>query len=365
MRADEAFIDLRLNAQEGHNQESFWPSFTDIMTVVVMIFMIAMVVLLLRNIDLVNQLRATMTAERQAMELARSTGEEKENISLRLIAAENELAIRRMQQQELDAANREQKRLIINQTDLISRLQMEIETLTRSKAQLATENESLSQRLERANERVQSQQQDQVRLQQDLLSTRQQLESSKRQLASMEHDVASLQQLQQATRSEYDALQQSFEERTKELQQAQVAMRSSGFKLNSLQGEYDKLKVEYDKLFRPARSPEGRYQVIVRYSKVDGVPKIEFTTDVLSGYETISRSELERRLTRLKAEKSNGLYVKVVFPENSGLAYNEAWKFTSELHARYDYYSQPDAPDPDLPPENGEQSDHAPPTQKP
>ena len=68
MRADDAFIDLRLNVQEGHNQESFWPSFTDIMTVVVMIFMIAMVVLLLRNIDLVNQLRATMSAEREAME---------------------------------------------------------------------------------------------------------------------------------------------------------------------------------------------------------------------------------------------------------------------------------------------------------
>ena len=365
MRADDAFIDLRLNVQEGHNQESFWPSFTDIMTVVVMIFMIAMVVLLLRNIDLVNQLRATMSAEREAMELARSTGEEKENISLRLMAAENELAIRRMQQRELDEANREQKRLIINQTDLIASLQLEIDTLTRAKAQLTTESDSLSQRLERANVRIQSLQQDQQSLLQDLTSTRQQLESSKRQLAGMEHDVASLQALQESTRSEYDALQRSLSERTAELQQAKDAMRSSGFRLNSLQGEYDKLKVEYDKLFRPARSPEGRYQVIVRYSKVDGAPRIEFTTDVASGYETISRAELEQRLTRLKTEKTNGLYVKVVFPENSGLAYNEAWKFTSELHARYDYYSQPDAPDPDLPLEKGDQTDPVAPSRSP
>ncbi|MCB1881785.1 MAG: hypothetical protein KDI54_17320, partial [Gammaproteobacteria bacterium] len=183
MSSDQGFIDLRLNVQEGHNQESFWPSFTDIMTVVVMIFMIAMVVLLLRNIELVNQLRSTMTAEREAMELARSTGEEKEHISLRLMAAENELSIRRMQQRELDEANREQKRLIISQTDLIARLKLETDTLTRSKAQLSSENSSLSQRLERANERVQSLQQDQQNLQQDLSSTRQQLESSKRQLA--------------------------------------------------------------------------------------------------------------------------------------------------------------------------------------
>lgn len=365
MSADDGFIDLRLNVQEGHNQESFWPSFTDIMTVVVMIFMIAMVVLLLRNIDLVNQLRATMTAEREAMELARSTGAEKENMSLRLMAAENELAIRRMQQTELEEANREQKRLIIGQTDLIARLQLEIDTLTRSKAQLTTESESLSQRLERANVRIKSLQQDQQNLQQDLSSTRQQLESSKRQLAGMENDVASLQLLQETTRNEYDTLQRSFAERTAELQQAKDAMRSSGFKLNSLQGEYDKLRVEYDKLFRPARSPEGRYQVIVRYSKVDGAAKIEFATDVLAGYETISRSELEQRLTRLKAEKPNGLYVRVVFPENSGLAYNEAWRFTSELHARYDYYSQPDAPEPDLPLRNEEPADPAQSSQNP
>jgi chromosome segregation ATPase len=365
MSTDDGFIDLRLNVQEGQNQESFWPSFTDIMTVVVMIFMIAMVVLLLRNIELVNQLRATMTAEREAMELARSTGEEKENISLRLMAAENELAIRRMQQRELDEVNRDQKRLIIDQTDLIARLKMEIDTLIRSKAQLTSESESLTQRLERANVRVQSLQQDQQHLQQDLSSTRQQLKSSKRQLASMENDVASLQQLQQTTRKEYDALQRTFTERTEELQQAKAAMRSSGFKLNSLQGEYDKLRVEYDKLFRPARSPEGRYQVIVRYSKADGAPRIEFTTDALSGYESISRAELERRLTRLKAEKPNGLYVKVVFPENSGLTYNEAWKFTSELHARYDYYSQPKVPEPDLPLKNNEQEDPVQPSQKP
>jgi len=353
MSANDGFIDLRLNAQEGNNQESFWPSFTDIMTVVVMIFMIAMVVLLLRNIDLVNQLRATMMAEREALELARSTGEEKASISLRLMAAENELEIRRMQQQELEQANRDQKRQLLSQSDQIARLKLEVETLNRTKDQLTSESESLSQRLERANQRVESLQQDQQSLLQELTSTRQQLESSKRQLTSMEHDVASLQQLQQTTRQQYDELQEILQQRSAELQQAKIAMRDSGFRLNTLQGEYDKLRVEYDKLFRPARSPEGRYLVIVRYSKVDGSPRIEFSTDLQAGYETVSRSELEQRLGKLKAEKPNGLYVKVVFPENSGLAYNEAWSFTSELHSRYDYYSQQNMPEPDLPKPDG------------
>ena len=68
MSTSEGFADLRLNRQEGQVNESFWPSFTDIMTVVVMIFLIAMVVLLIRNIELVRELRATMVAGRAPVE---------------------------------------------------------------------------------------------------------------------------------------------------------------------------------------------------------------------------------------------------------------------------------------------------------
>mgnify|MGYP006950044336 CR=1 FL=1 len=57
------FIDLRSG---NLSSESFWPSFTDIMTVIVMIFLLAMVVLLIKNMELVNELRATMEAERNA-----------------------------------------------------------------------------------------------------------------------------------------------------------------------------------------------------------------------------------------------------------------------------------------------------------
>ena len=66
MNQDGGFTDLRLNTGSHEVQEGFWPSFTDIMTVVVMIFLIAMVVLLVRNMELVSQLRSTMEAERVA-----------------------------------------------------------------------------------------------------------------------------------------------------------------------------------------------------------------------------------------------------------------------------------------------------------
>ena len=73
---DDSFIDLRLNQRAAQAEESFWPSFTDIMTVIVMIFLLAMVILLVRNMELLNELRATMASRQEAMELARSTDAE-------------------------------------------------------------------------------------------------------------------------------------------------------------------------------------------------------------------------------------------------------------------------------------------------
>ena len=64
---DEGFIDLRQKHDAGMGSDSFWPSFTDIMMVVVMIFMIASTVLMLRNWELVEKLRATIEAEYAAM----------------------------------------------------------------------------------------------------------------------------------------------------------------------------------------------------------------------------------------------------------------------------------------------------------
>ena len=79
MKLDGGFVDLRVGRHESGAEDTFWPSFTDIMTVIVMIFLLAMVVLLIRNMELVNELRATMEAERSAADrhspaLANRTG---------------------------------------------------------------------------------------------------------------------------------------------------------------------------------------------------------------------------------------------------------------------------------------------------
>ncbi len=70
--SQDGFTDLRLNGG-GEVQEGFWPSFTDIMTVIVMIFLIAMVVLLVRNMELVNR-RQEFERTRFVLEVVESQG---------------------------------------------------------------------------------------------------------------------------------------------------------------------------------------------------------------------------------------------------------------------------------------------------
>ncbi len=149
----DGFTDLRMGGSGGDVQEGFWPSFTDIMTVVVMIFLISMVVLLVRNMELVSQLRATMEAERIAAELARATGAEKDTISSALHRAEErvqrmQLEIMRLQDKGLRSEN-----LIAEQLRAISSLSNERDDLAQRAAQLAL----LRQRLEADIEKRQAQ----------------------------------------------------------------------------------------------------------------------------------------------------------------------------------------------------------------
>jgi biopolymer transport protein ExbD len=57
------FIDLRLNRLRQNDDISLWPSFTDIMTVILMIFMLTMIVVIVKNANLAQELVARRTEE--------------------------------------------------------------------------------------------------------------------------------------------------------------------------------------------------------------------------------------------------------------------------------------------------------------
>jgi len=62
------FTDLRVgHGARGIGDDSVWPSFTDIMTVIVMVFLLALVVLMLRNLELDRELGATVSAREASL----------------------------------------------------------------------------------------------------------------------------------------------------------------------------------------------------------------------------------------------------------------------------------------------------------
>ena len=88
------FVDLR----RGHlNSDSFWPSFTDIMMVVVIIFLLTSMLLMVKNWELLDQLRTSMAAEEQAEKIILDTSQENATLEEQLAHAQNEISMLRMQ----------------------------------------------------------------------------------------------------------------------------------------------------------------------------------------------------------------------------------------------------------------------------
>ena len=288
---DEGFIDLRYGAERDPGSESFWPSFTDIMMVVLMIFMIASTILMLRNWDLVRELRATLQAEREAEALALSATQTSETLEERLAQAQHEISQLRIQ--------------LLREGEQRNALDADLATSRQQLRQLESDRKRLSIKL------------------QTLLANN----------ARLTDEATSL----QATVDELRELELSQTEELALLRQQSADSESA---LAALRGDYDDLSVKYNKLIKPARTAAGKYLVSVRYRKQDGAYLIEFKETENDSYEFLDRDELESRLAELKDQYAGSLYVKVIIPKDSGLSYNEAWGFTQQILTRYDYYYQ-------------------------
>ena len=132
--------------------------------------------------------------------------------------------------------------------------------------------------------------------------------------------------------------QQQLTEKDEAIKQLSDNQKEGNEQLLSLKGEYDTLDTKYQKLLRPARSAKDKFIVTITYKNSGGNRVIRFKPRPDGSYSTVSKSELDDRLTKLKEKHGKNLYLKVVIPENSGLSYNEAWRFTTTLQHKYDYY---------------------------
>jgi len=286
---NERFSDLRLNTGRGGSEENFWPSFTDIMTVIVMIFMMVMLVLLLKNMDLVQRLQTTLKSERAATQQVKTTSSLNRDLQTQLERTQTQLDMLRMQLMDM---GEERDRLR--------------EQLTQNRSALEQEQTARQQEHQRL---VQEQTASAA------LNTR--LNEAATQRASLETE---------------------HRKQNEKITTLEQQKRQSTNRLAALQGEFSNLKVKYDKLVRPARTSRGKYVVKVRILRRDGKLLRSIQGPKQQQAANVDEASLKQTLDKLHSKHPDDMYVRIIFPDDSGLSYSEAWKMTESLLQTYDYY---------------------------
>ena len=314
-------------------ENSFWPSFTDIMMVITMIFLMATSILVVRNWQLVAELQESIAAERIASQMIESTSQENATLEERLANAEQSNSILRLRllkrEEEFKLAQtaiREQESSIasleLRNTDLQSSLQQ-----TRSQLDAANlEYDAATAQLEDLSSQIAS-------LRQLLAQQKLESEQSTTQLSAARERIESLTQSN-------NKQQQDIVQLTQEKSLLSQEIESYNQQLLTLKGDYETVKSKYEELIKPARSAKGKYIAEVYYVKSQAGNVIRYRQPGDKEFSTLSLAEVEQRLDKLKSEHGKNLYVKIIIPQDSGLTYNEAWEFMRSLLVKYDYYYQ-------------------------
>ncbi len=299
--------DLRVNRQTGASDTTLWPSFTDIMTVILMVFMLTMVVVIIRNADLIDQIRLSRQLQSQAEE--------------NLAANQQVLADLRLRQEDLDEAIRSARMEIILLTEEAQRLEDEVAIKAAAIARLQGERHELSENLRLIRLQLDEKDQQLQDAQAMIGGIRAEAEAANRELSRQIADLLSRLEKNEAT------LLQLSDEKS-DLEMALARQRR----------DFSSLEDKYLKLVRPARSAAGKQVVSVQVLRSEG--ELRYLVKDVGGdaWAQMSRQAMYARLESLKARLGDDLYVKVVIPDDSGLTYNEAWDFTKDVLSRFDYY---------------------------
>ncbi|RTZ65112.1 MAG: hypothetical protein DSZ29_04725 [Aquificaceae bacterium] len=320
---------------ENHNvsEESFWPSFTDIMMVIVMTFLLITVSVIINNYHLVETLKKTMQAEQLASSIAEDVQVENTSLEERLKQFKQQLAALNIQ---LSSAKKEAEK----SRSALRESQQNIEKLnavaTKNQQQLDDKNQQITTLSRQQQESLDALDEAKNRV----LQLQTEKSNNEDKLSGLQKEMALLQTTLQEKSSQSTALQATLDKTSTQLANLKKLRESEETKLLSLQGELDSLDKKYQKLLRPARSAKGKFVVSVMYSKRGGRSRYRLRSSPKGEYADVSRKQLVRKLKKLKKKYTTDLYVKIIIPEKSGLSYNEAWRFTNEMQKSYDYYYQ-------------------------
>ena len=308
-----SYIELRQDVREAQSDESIWPSFTDIMTVILMIFMFTMITVVLKNADLALKLKGTAASvETLQHNLAESEKKEKQ-LNIKLTEFDEKLSSSRMEIILLQDENKLVKSTLEGKLAIISALQGDL----KSEKQKLTTKESEIQNKQREIENLNKKHEDDLK--QISAETEKKIEEFNKKFA---------------------ALTQLLKTKEEAIVIAKGRQSELELDLAKQRNEYTLLEDKYNKLIRPARSREGKVVVVVRLMKIDGVNHITLKDVDDNNFKELSREEMDKKLKALQKRFGSKLYVKVSIPKKSKLSYNEAWSFTNDVLTKYDYYYQ-------------------------
>jgi len=254
---NEQFVDLR----SSHlNSESFWPSFTDIMMVVVMIFLLTSMLLMVKNWELLDQLRNSMAAEMQAEKIIHDTSQENATLEEQLAQAQNEISMVRMQ--------------LLQASEQTSQMDVELEDKAQQIVIILSENEQLKNAVEEKQNKI-------VRL------------SSK--ISLIEDDLSQL-------NIDVEQKQKSLENERQKIIIITQDRDAQSRKLSRLEENFGSLKVKYDKLIKPARTAKGKYVVSVNFERIRGKERIRFKESSDKNYTIVTKKQLHSKLAKLKKQ---------------------------------------------------------------
>jgi len=313
------FVDLRLNDGQA-SDDGFWPSFTDIMMVIVLIFLLAMLTLLLKNMDLVHQLRSSLDAERAATAQVHSTTDINTQLSVRLKRLEEEAAMLQMRLINLGEEHNHTLAQLDSSQQQNTQLKANLSAMVQARDVALTERQAIEKK--------------QAELNATLALRAQELAAQQQQY------VLKLAEQQQLFETKLAEQQQLYIFKIQELGQLKRSSDTRLERLKKLELEYANLETKYNRLIRPARSALGKVVVLVRYHKIGGKLNIEIKGPADRDYQPVSGAILHKRLSAMQQKHGKKLYVRIIFPDDSGLSYTEAWNLTESLLRLYDYYYQ-------------------------
>ncbi len=271
-----------LSGAQEELEEGFWSSFSNVMMVILKIFLLVIVVMALNSRNLLEDLKHSVKAKEAAQEEAKQAAQLAQSSLKANATLEEQLSYYQQRSSDLEME--------------LLRSHAETEDARNAKITQEAELSSLKE--------TTAAQSEQLGLRDTILKDMQ------TQMASKDTELGSL-------RTKVDENEK---------------------KLLSLQGDYTELDQKYQKLLKPARSVKGKQVVEVMFSKAG----YTIRKPGEAAPRGLARAQLDSELGGLKAQYGTDLYVKVIIPDNSGLSYNEAWRFTNDMLSQYDYYYQPD-----------------------